>query len=105
MVYPSFANRSNLDAIESAYESWKQNPASVDPSWHAFFEGFQLGADRSDTSPTGGEDQTRIAVVINTYRDLGHLLAHQDPLSERRKAHPALDLAKFGFNRPTSNES
>jgi 2-oxoglutarate dehydrogenase E1 component len=97
MVYPSFANRSNLDAIESAYESWKQNPASVDPSWHAFFEGFQLGADRSDTSPTGGEDQTRIAVVINTYRDLGHLLAHQDPLSERRKAHPALDLAKFGF--------
>src|SRR5262249_54154112 len=42
-------------------------------------------------------DHARIALLVHAYRDLGHLLAHLDPLSEPRQSHPFLELSEFGF--------
>ena len=39
----SFANRSNLDLLEENYQRWQEDPESLDPTWLAFFEGFELG--------------------------------------------------------------
>ncbi len=93
------ASRWNLDAIEDAHRRWKQDPASVDESWRYFFEGFELGAIRP---PTGGVDgarlQTGVIRLIYAYRDLGHFLAHLDPLSEPRPSHPLLELSEFGLS-------
>jgi 2-oxoglutarate dehydrogenase E1 component len=100
------ASRWNLDAIESAYTSWKKDPGSVDPSWRLFFEGFELGAspgalapDRKSQAALDGRDHARIALLVNAYRDLGHLLAHLDPLSEPRRTHPLLEISEFGFDQ------
>ena len=93
------ASRWNLDAIEDAYRRWKQDPASVDESWRYFFEGFELGAVRP---PASGVDaarlQTGVIRLIYAYRDLGHFLAHLDPLSEPRTSHPLLELSEFGLS-------
>src|SRR5499427_4682291 len=39
----NIAARANLDLIDQNYARWQEDPASVDPSWAAFFEGFELG--------------------------------------------------------------
>ena len=39
----SLAARANLGLIEENYRRWQNDPKSVDSSWLAFFEGFELG--------------------------------------------------------------
>jgi 2-oxoglutarate dehydrogenase E1 component len=100
MSHGTVANRLNLDTLESAYQRWKQDPQSVDESWRFFFEGFELGAARpAPAAPVApdGSSQTAIVRLIYAYRDLGHFLAHLDPLSEPRTSHPLLELSEFGF--------
>jgi 2-oxoglutarate dehydrogenase E1 component len=92
------ATRWNLSAIEDAYERWRQDPQSVDPSWRSFFEGFELGAARAALPAGDTHCQTGIVRLIDAYRDLGHFLAHLDPLSEQRTRHPLLELGEFGLD-------
>ena len=40
----SYLNDWNADLLDEYYQRWKQDPASVDSSWSAFFEGFELGS-------------------------------------------------------------
>jgi 2-oxoglutarate dehydrogenase E1 component len=98
----------NLDALESAYQRWRKDPGSVDESWRYFFEGFELG---QQNRPTGSAEltaqaradarlQTGMIRMIYAYRDIGHFLAHLDPLNEPRTSHPLLDLSEFGFVEP-----
>ena len=93
------ASRWNLDAIEDAYRRWKQDPSAVDASWRYFFEGFELGAVRpSGSGVDASRLQTGVIRLIYAYRDLGHFLAHLDPLSDPRPSHPLLDLSEFGLS-------
>jgi 2-oxoglutarate dehydrogenase E1 component len=90
-------NRENLALIEEAYQRWRRDPASVDPSWRYFFEGFELGASR----PAEHADcaaQTSVVRLIYAYREIGHFLAHLDPLSPPRESHPLLELSEFGLS-------
>jgi len=40
----TFANSYNVDLLDENYAKWKRDPDSVDKSWSAFFEGFELGS-------------------------------------------------------------
>jgi 2-oxoglutarate dehydrogenase E1 component len=87
----------NLAAVEDAYRRWQADPGSVDESWRWFFEGFQLASQSSQlTHPPAA--QTSLVRLIVAYRDLGHFLAHLDPLSEPLRSHPLLDLWTFGLD-------
>src|SRR6266581_3088673 len=84
----SIAARANLELIDQNYQHWQEDPTSVDPSWSAFFEGFELGnlpqrngaaaaaAPRAVTreSPL----QTRIDGLVYAYRTLGHTIARSE---------------------------
>ncbi|MBW7894504.1 MAG: 2-oxoglutarate dehydrogenase E1 component [Opitutaceae bacterium] len=97
--------RANAAVIEAAYQSWLEKPDSVDPTWRAFFQGFTLG--HSGASLPTGEPasaavniidslkQSHVHYLIATYRSIGHLEAHIDPLSEPPPPHPKLSLAEF----------
>src|SRR5260370_40292807 len=96
-----FATRWNLDAIEAAYQRWRQDPDAVDESWRLFFEGFELGSDGAHplaAAGTGAHEQAAVIRLISAYRDLGHFLARLDPLGEPRKSHPQLELAAFDLD-------
>jgi 2-oxoglutarate dehydrogenase E1 component len=97
MSRTNVATRWNLDVIESAYRSWQQNPASMDQSWRSFFEGFELGVGQPFLAAVDGRDQTKVVLLINAYRNLGHRIAHLDPLKEPDKTHPLLELSEFGL--------
>jgi 2-oxoglutarate dehydrogenase E1 component len=102
MKQPPFASRWNLAAIEPAYERWRSDPASVDESWRLFFEGFELGR---GTDGQQTRSQTDIVRLIDAYRDLGHFLAHLDPLSEPKKTYPLLELSEFGLSSADLNRT
>ncbi len=77
------ANRWNLELIEENYRRWSGDPASVDATWQAFFEGYDLGR-AGDGAPgaaaEGGEAQSAVTRLIDAYREMGHYLADLDPL-------------------------
>src|SRR6185503_10796770 len=104
----SFANRFNADLLDQNYERWRKDPASVDPTWSAFFEGFELGAvqpkngaapQTGTSAPTGeGVLQTRVDGLVYAYRTLGHTIANLDPLADERPQNPLLTLRELGFD-------
>ena len=103
----SIAARANLDLIEENYRRWTDNPASVDASWAAFFEGFELGnlPERDGAPPAVARAerrerplQTRVDGLVYAYRTVGHTIARVNPLAEARPQNPLLTLREFGFS-------
>jgi 2-oxoglutarate dehydrogenase E1 component len=106
-MHPLFATRANLDLLEENYQRWQENPESLDPSWLAFFEGFELGdlkmrnGAAAMTAPAEvGEQplQTRVDGLVYAYRTLGHTIARIDPLADKRPSNPLLTLRELGFS-------
>lgn len=101
----------NTAFLEELHEAWKTDPSSVDPTWRAFFEGFELGCQlrpplRSTSStPKNGSNpefgnvlpQARIYNLLFAYRALGHTLAHLDPLGLTPEENSDLSLSTFRF--------
>ena len=104
----SIAARANLELIDQNYQRWQENPASVDPSWVAFFEGFELGnlpqrngaatAAMPRAAVRESPLQTRIDGLVYAYRTLGHTIARVNPLAEKRPENPLLSLRELGFS-------
>ncbi len=99
----------NAAYVEELYRQWKADPASLEPQWRTFFEGFDLGAARPEPpratkgGPSGGaarahEAQWRVDTLIYHYRDLGHLAADLDPLGTKRPRPAKLSLEAFGLS-------
>jgi 2-oxoglutarate dehydrogenase E1 component len=109
-----FANQSNAALIDQNYEAWRKDPASVDSTWAAFFEGFELGntASTQTTAANGSSAatpdtagpvadsplQSRVDGLVYGYRTLGHTIAHTDPLAKQRPENPLMKLSEFGFS-------
>src|SRR5438128_460573 len=103
----TIAARAKLEMIDQNYQRWQEDPASVDPSWAAFFEGFELGnlpqrngAAVAAPRPVTRESplQTRIDGLVYAYRTLGHTVARVNPLAEKRPENPLLSLRELGFS-------
>ena len=107
-----FANQANAALIDENYEAWRRDPAAVDSTWAAFFEGFELGNTTSAKNGAAGAAvapadtaagiadaplQTRVDGLVYAYRTMGHTIAHTDPLAKHRPENPLLKLSEFGF--------
>jgi 2-oxoglutarate dehydrogenase E1 component len=105
----SYLNDWNADLLDEYYQRWKQDPASVDSSWSAFFEGFELGSvasrnGKSGLMPDRPQEaieydwlQDRVDGMVHNYRILGHTQAEIDPLTQARPETPALTPASLGL--------
>src|ERR1700737_3368466 len=105
----SYLNDWNADLLDEYYQRWKQDPASVDSSWSAFFEGFELGSSptRNGKSAVAPERegsisefdhlQNRIDGLVYNYRILGHTQAQVDPLAQGPPETRALSLSSLGL--------
>lgn len=97
---------SNADSayVDGLYQSYKQDPQSVDFGWQKFFEGFDFGQNTGGTTSSVGEatpehvlKEINVLNMINGYRDRGHLFTHTNPVRERRKYYPGKELETFGL--------
>ena len=97
-----FVNRANAEYIDQLHEQYLKDPRSVPEQWRAFFAGFEVGLERSSADgarpalPTGPLNMG-VFDLVHSYRELGHFVAHLDPLGHDRPNHPLLDLANFGM--------
>ena len=96
--------------IEGVYNDFKKDPASVDVEMRKFFEGFDFAVNnlslpaslhgKTDSPIPSGDLQKEFAVyqLILAYRKKGHLVAHTNPIRERKDRHANLALNNFGLN-------
>lgn len=93
-------NRSNLEYIETLYQTFLQTPDSLDPQWRLFFEGVEF-AQKLPGQTQGGFSTTELNVynLIEHYRNYGHLKADLDPLKMSTPLAESFDLANFGLSQ------
>lgn len=96
--------------IEQLYRDFVKDPATVDPEYRKFFEGFDFavghsfnGATTSATAaPTSGDvnwmGEINAYRLILGYRNKGHLIAKTNPIRTRKDRGANLDLSFFGFS-------
>jgi 2-oxoglutarate dehydrogenase E1 component len=103
----TYLGNGDVSAIDSLYEQYRQNPESVDISWRRFFEGFEFQRSEFEMLPGVPSDQAagsamskefKVINLINGYRQRGHLFTETNPVRERRKHLPNLDLNNFGLS-------
>src|SRR5262249_7312826 len=103
----------NKDYVAEQYRRYQADPSSVDEAWALFFAGFELGAEGNghgpqaavpqitETAPIAAEPETVAAGItdlVHSYRELGHLVAHLNPLAPKPAGHPLLEPEEFGFS-------
>ncbi|MGB5237173.1 MAG: 2-oxoglutarate dehydrogenase E1 component [Flavobacteriaceae bacterium] len=119
----SFLNTAHTSFFAELYDRYLTNPDSLEPSWRAFFQGFDFGMesalDEAGVSAGGemkisanGEEvsipesvhkEFRVVRLINGYRSRGHLFTKTNPVRERRKYSPTLEIENFGLSNEDLN--
>ena len=100
----SYLNGTNAEYVESLYQSYKEDPSSVEFGWQKFFEGFDFGRGADADNVSGGEapehflKEINVLNLINGYRQRGHLFTKTNPVRERRKHLPTLNIENFGLS-------
>ncbi|MBU3822194.1 2-oxoglutarate dehydrogenase E1 component [Flavobacteriaceae bacterium XHP0103] len=104
----SFLNAAHTAYFADLYEQYLQNPDAVEPSWRAFFQGYDFGSESyglngevvegvSTQIPEKLEKEFKVLKLIDGYRMRGHLFTKTNPVRERRSYTPTLDIENFGL--------
>ncbi|MEW7289004.1 2-oxoglutarate dehydrogenase E1 component [Aquimarina sp. 2304DJ70-9] len=115
----SFLNAANTAFFADLYDQFLQNPDSVEPSWRAFFQGFDFGLESVNGSgetidaekalgetvavPESVQKEFQVVQLIDAYRTRGHLFTKTNPVRDRRKYTPTLALENFGLSQGDLN--
>jgi len=111
----SFLNAAHTSFFAELYDKYLMSPDSVEPSWRAFFQGFDFGQEslideletptpsETNFSPSSTEipqslqKEFQVIRLIDGYRTRGHLFTKTNPVRERRQYFPTLDIENFGL--------
>uniref|UniRef100_UPI0040485894 2-oxoglutarate dehydrogenase E1 component n=1 Tax=Mariniflexile sp. TaxID=1979402 RepID=UPI0040485894 len=104
----SFLNTAHTTYFADLYEHYLQNPDSVEPSWRAFFQGYDFGSESyglqgeivegvSMQMPENLQKEFQVLKLIDGYRMRGHLFTKTNPVRERRTYEPNLEIENFGL--------
>ena len=98
----SFLNTAHTAYFAELYDQYLINPESVEPSWRAFFQGFEFGIDKVEKGefhiPENILKEFKVVKLINGYRTRGHLFTNTNPVRQRRTYKPNLDLTNFDLS-------
>ena len=115
----SFLNTAHTSFFSELYDKYLVNPDSVEPSWRAFFQGFDFGMESSldeldidearttvmvngakSEMPQSLQKEFQVIRLIDGYRSRGHLFTRTNPVRERRHYEPSLEIQNFGLEEP-----
>lgn len=102
----SYLAASDPATLDNLYQQFQENPASVDSSWASFFEGVDFATKNYPQKPQSGNGEIpenvsrefKVINLINGYRSRGHLFTRTNPVRERRKYTPTLEIQNFGLS-------
>ncbi len=111
----SFLGGTHINFIDDLYQKYLEYPDSVEPSWKAFFQGYDFATEEYGESidrehiahhvlnhdEIVEEIRKEFLVInlINAYRSRGHLFAQTNPIRARRVYTPTLDIENFGLSK------
>ncbi|WP_149276683.1 2-oxoglutarate dehydrogenase E1 component [Pareuzebyella sediminis] len=115
----SFLNAAHTSFFAELYDKYLKSPDSIEPSWRAFFQGFDFGSelalDELDVQtmihapginngqdlqmPQSLQKEFQVIRLIDGYRNRGHLFTKTNPVRDRRKYSPTLDIENFGLSQ------
>ena len=99
----SFLNAAHTAYFSELYDQYLKEPDLVEPSWRAFFQGFDFGMENGQFSegveevPESVIKEFQVIKLIDAYRTRGHLFTKTNPVRDRRKYSPTLDIENFGL--------
>ncbi|WP_055443856.1 2-oxoglutarate dehydrogenase E1 component [Lacinutrix himadriensis] len=105
----SFLNAAHTAYFADLYDQYLKNPDSVEPSWRAFFQGYDFGSESFGTEgetveavstqiPENLQKEFQVVKLIDGYRTRGHLFTATNPVRARRKYAPTLEIENFGLS-------
>ena len=103
----SFLNSAHTSFFAEMYDQYLESPDSLEPSWKAFFQGFDFGLESANITleekkfevPENISKEFKVVNLIDAYRQRGHLFTITNPVRERRKYSPTLDIENFGLSK------
>lgn len=118
----SFLNAAHSQLIEDLYQQYLKYPDSLEPSWKAFFQGFDFALENyGEEQLSHAEQRTvvqaaneaasqglipddikrefKVLNLIEAYRQRGHLFTNTNPVRARRKYEPTLAIENFGLTQ------
>jgi 2-oxoglutarate dehydrogenase E1 component len=112
----SFLNAAHTAYFADLYDQYLKNPDSVEPSWRAFFQGYDFGAENygmdgeivegvSAQIPEHIQKEFQVVKLIDGYRSRGHLFTKTNPVRARRKYAPTLEIENFGLSKSDLNST
>ena len=120
----SFLNTIHAQLIDDLYEQYKKYPDALEPSWKAFFQGFDFALENygdegyisengqpsvvvQQVSNSNIPDEIRkeflVMNLIEAYRSRGHLFTKTNPVRDRRTYSPTLSIENFGLSTADLN--
>jgi 2-oxoglutarate dehydrogenase E1 component len=103
----SFLNTAHTAYFAELYDQYLINPEHVEPSWRAFFQGFEFGIEESKKEKLAFEGvevpenilkEFKVVKLINAYRTRGHLFTKTNPVRDRRTYSPNLEIQNFDLS-------
>ena len=112
----SFLNAAHTGFIADLYDQYLQDPDAVEPSWRSFFQGYDLANENYSIKDDDDKEVTKkvpeevrkeflVVDLINGYRTRGHLFTKTNPVRDRRKYEPTLDIENFGLSKNDLNKA
>jgi len=103
----SFLNSAHTAYFAELYEQYLEDPDIVEPSWRAFFQGFDFGVENGGSHSITGDVEVpesvkkefQVVRLIEGYRTRGHLFTKTNPVRNRRAYSPNLDVENFGLTQ------
>ena len=104
----SFLNTAHTAYCAELYDQYLINPEQVEPSWRAFFQGFEFGIEESKKESSEFKDvevpdnvlkEFKVVKLINAYRTRGHLFTKTNPVRDRRTYLPNLEIENFDLTQ------
>lgn len=120
----SFLNTIHAQLIDDLYEQYRKYPDALEPSWKAFFQGFDFALENygdegyisengqpsvvvQQVSNSNIPDEIRkeflVMNLIEAYRSRGHLFTKTNPVRDRRTYSPTLSIENFGLSTADLN--
>ncbi|MBT8288411.1 MAG: 2-oxoglutarate dehydrogenase E1 component [Bacteroidia bacterium] len=105
----SFLNAAHTTYFAELYDRYLEDPDSVEPSWRAFFQGYDFGSENYGVNgeliegvsmqiPEHLHKEFQVVKLIDGYRTRGHLFTKTNPVRQRRQYAPTLDITNFGLS-------
>ena len=98
----SYISNADINFIDNLYQTYQQDPSSLDNSWQKFFQGFDFGKQSHHENGKSliqqNPKEIQVRNLIYAHRSRAHLKSDTNPVRDRRRHTTRLMLDDFGIS-------